>query len=89
MEYSKLELPAGEGQLIVVYVNQDTGQPIDVGVIGNEIAADSALRLAAGWNLRSVATAPMRQMGTTGNILFQSGGQYATQVGWLVVYGRD
>jgi len=35
MEYSKLELPAGEGQLIVVYVNTDSGQPIDVGAIGN------------------------------------------------------
>jgi hypothetical protein len=89
MEYSKLELPAGEGQLIVVYVNTDTGQPIDVGAIGSQLAADSAERLAAGWKLRSVATAPIRQMGTTGNVLFQSGGQYATQVAWLAVYSRD
>jgi len=31
----------------------------------------------------------MRQMGTAGNVLFQSGGQYATQVAWLAVYARD
>ena len=37
MEYSKLELPAGEGQLIVIYVNQDTSQPIDVGALGTRL----------------------------------------------------
>lgn len=89
VQYSTLELPAGEGQLIVVYVNTDAGEPIDVGALGNQVAADSAKRLAAGWKLRSVATAPMRQMGTAGNILFQSGGQFATQVAWLAVYSRD
>ena len=27
-------------------------------------------------------------MGTTGNIMFQSGGQYATELGAIVVYSR-
>ena len=89
MEYSKFELPAGEGQLIVVYFNTDSGQPIDVGAMVTQLAADSADRLAAGWKLRSVATAPMRQMGTAGNVLFQSGGQFATQAAWVAVYSRD
>ena len=31
----------------------------------------------------------MRQMGTAGNIMFQSGGQYATQVAVVAVYARD
>lgn len=31
----------------------------------------------------------MRQMGTAGNVLFQSGGQYVTQAAVVVVYARD
>jgi len=31
---------------------------------------------------------PMRQMGTAGNIFFQSGGQFATQLTVAVVYAK-
>ena len=89
MQFSRLELPAGDGQLIVLFVNQDNATMIDAGVLAGEVAADAAERLKEGWRLSSVASIPMRQMGTAGNFLFQSGGQYATQVALIAVFSRQ
>jgi hypothetical protein len=85
----KREQPAGERQLLVVFVNGDDGSQIDVDLLVNEIAADAAAREREGWRLVSVGGFPVRQMGTAGNVLFQSGGQFATQVGVVAVYSRD
>jgi hypothetical protein len=89
MQYDRIEFPAGEDQLIVVYVNQDTAESIDVTTFFNEIASEAAAKRELGWRLRSIASMPMRQMGTAGNIMFQSGGQYATQVALVVVFTAD
>jgi hypothetical protein len=89
VQYNRLELPAGAGQLIVLYVNQDVSAPIDVGTLGNEVAADAAARLADGWRLNSIASIPMREMGTPANVLFQSGGAYVTQTALVAVYLRQ
>lgn len=86
MQYSKLELPAGEGQLIVMFVNDDTGGNLEVGAFGSAVAEDAAKRLEDGWRLMSVGSISMRQSGTAGNVLFQSGGQYATQAAVIATY---
>ena len=86
MQFNKLELPAGEGQLIAIFVNQDTSSLVDIGVLGNEAAADAAERRSQGWRLMSLASMSIRQMGTAGNVLFQSGGQYATQAALIATY---
>jgi hypothetical protein len=86
VQYSKVELPAGEGQLIVMFVNEDAGDSIEVGAFGNALADDAAERRKEGWRLMSVASMPLRQTGTAGNVLFQSGGQYATQAALIATY---
>ena len=84
-----LERPAGENQLIVVFVNRDEGAVIDVEAVLTFVAEDAAKREAEGWRLVSIGGMPMRQMGTAGNIMFQSGGQYATQAAVVAVYARE
>ena len=87
-ETFKLELPAGKDQLIVAFVNRDDASQIDVTVLLAEVGRDAAERERQGLRLVSVGGLPMRQMGTAGNVLFQSGGQYATQVAIVAVYAR-
>jgi len=53
------------------------------------VAADAAALWAAGWRIVATSIAPLRQTGTAGNILFQSGGQYATQAAAIVTYARS
>ncbi len=86
MQYSKLELPAGDGQLIVMFVNDDTGDSFEVSAFGTAVADDAAERRKDGWRLMSVASLTMRQVGTAGNVLFQTGGQYATQAALIATY---
>jgi hypothetical protein len=83
------ELQAGPNQLIVVYVTEDAGSMIEPASVWEQVAGDAGERATEGWRILSTAVTPMRQMGTAGNILFQSGGQFATQVAVTVVYARD
>ena len=78
-EVFKVEIPAGEDQLIVAFVNRDDSAQIDVQALLAEVGRDAAERERDGLRLVSVGGLPMRQTGTAGNVLFQSGGQYATQ----------
>ncbi len=89
LEIFKLEQPAGDNQLIVAYVNKDEGAQIDIAAILHFIGQDAAKRETDGWRLVSIGGTPMRQMGTAGNIVFQSGGQYATQAAVVAVYARE
>jgi hypothetical protein len=84
----RIEYPAGDGQKIVVYVTEDVGQPLDPLGIFATVASDSAEEALAGWRIVSTAVLPLRQMGTAGNIFFQSGGQFATRAGLAVFYGK-
>lgn len=88
MEVFRLEQPAGDDQLIVVYVNRDSGTGVEIGELFGEVARDAARLRADGWRLVSIGSAPVRQMGTAGNIFFQSGGQYATQMALSALYNR-
>ena len=89
MQYDKMELAAGDDQLIVLFVNQDTAQMVDPSAFAQALADDAKARRPNGWRLVSVTSLPMRQTGTAGNVFFQSGGQYATQEGMLAVYAAD
>jgi hypothetical protein len=89
IEIYKLEQPAGDNQLIVAFVNRDVGAQIDVQAIMADVGQDAAERARSGWRLLSVGGLPVRQMGTAGNVLLQSGGQYATQIAVVAVYARQ
>ncbi len=82
----RIELEAGSNQRIVVYVSRDDGDAPDPVPLWEEIARDAASVEREGWAIVSTAVMPMRQMGTAGNWLFQSGGQYVTQVAIAVTY---
>lgn len=82
------ERPIGDDQFIVLFFSRDTGMQIDVGILYWTVAEDAARRAAGGWRIVSTSTVPMRQMGTAGNVMFQSGGQFTTQAAVAVVYAR-
>ena len=85
---NRYEYPAGSTQKLVVFYSEDTGGEIDMGGLFTAIADDAAEHEADGWRIVSSFGLPLRQLGTAGNIVFQSGGQYTTQVGVAVVYAK-
>lgn len=85
----KFEQEAGVDRLIVMFVNQDVSEQVDAPAFLAEIGRDAAAREFHGWKIISVGSLPLRQSGTAGNVLFQSGGQYSTQLAVMVVYARD
>jgi hypothetical protein len=82
-----LQYPVGPDQLIVLYVVEDAGGPVDPAALYGFVAQDANAPAADGWRIASTDTVPMRQVGTAGNVLFQSG-QYTTQMAIAVVYSR-
>ena len=78
----------GADQVLAGYVAPNSGRGLDPQSIMGWVAGDAARRAALGWKIASLTTMPMRQMGTAGNIFFQSGGQFITQVAVAVVYER-
>lgn len=80
------EFAVGQNRTIVLYVSGDVGEMVDPVALWSAIAVDAQERAGRGWELLSTAAMPLRQMGTAGNILFQSGGQYSTQAAVAVVY---
>jgi hypothetical protein len=79
---------AGNSQKIVVYVSDDAGVGLDPDLIFEYVATFAGSEEDQGWRILSMTVMPLRQMGTAGNIVFQSGGQYATQAAVAVVYAR-
>jgi hypothetical protein len=84
----RFEHAAGDGQQVVLYVSDDLGVGLEPDALVGDIAADAAELAGRGWEIVSMSTMPLRQMGTAGNIFFQSGGQYATKAAIVVVCGR-
>jgi hypothetical protein len=80
------EFDAGAGRRLVTYGSDDDGYPASLDALVAIVAADASERAQDGWRLRSCDVVTLRQTGTTGNILFQSGGQYATLLGAVVLY---
>jgi len=89
MQYQRLEQAAGDDQLLVLFVNQDTAEMVDPSAFLQALSDDAAARRREGWRLVSVSEFPLRQMGTAGNVFFQSGGQFATMVGLLAIYAAE
>lgn len=84
-----IEAPAGADQVFVTYASGDSGDGVDTAsFVGRTVARDAAARAQDGWDIVSTSVFAVRQTGTAGNMLFQSGGQYATQLNAVVVYRR-
>jgi hypothetical protein len=83
-----VERSAGTDRLIVAFINQDTSSQVDLDGLVSCAADDAARRETDGWRLISLGALPLRQMGTAGNIMFQSGGGFETQVALMALYGR-
>jgi hypothetical protein len=79
---------AGPGQVVVVYETDDTGAEVSAVELFHGIARDAAARAAHGWWIVTMASMPLRQTGTAGNVLFQSGGQFTTLAAVCVVYAN-
>jgi hypothetical protein len=88
-EIFKLEVPAGEDQLLVAFVNRDDASQINIEDLMAELGKDATEREREGFKLVSVGGLPTRQMGTAGNYFFRSGGQFTTQIAVVAVYARD
>jgi hypothetical protein len=82
------EIPAGDGQLLVVYVNPDLGVLVDPVTITHAVSLDTAARQRDGWRLASLTSWPIRGMGTVGNVVFDSGGEFATQLAIVGLYTK-
>ncbi len=82
------ERAVGEDQLLVLFYSEDRGEAVDVAALFEAVGHDATLRAPAGWQLVSTDTFSTRQMGTAGNMFFQTGGQYSTQATVLAVYRR-
>ena len=80
---------AGPGRRLVTYYTEDDGSGVSLDALAQGIAADAQGRAQEGWRIASCDVLPLRQMGTAGNVLFQSGGQYATMLGAVALYVRD
>jgi len=85
---NRLEYPAGSTQKVVVFTSNDTGGEVDALGLVAAMAADAAEHETQGWRIVSSFALHLRQMGTAGNILFQSGGQYTTQAVVTVIYAK-
>ena len=84
----RMEYPAGEHQKLILYVSDDTGGPVEWDDLMAAFGAEAARLEIDGWRIVATSVLPLRQTGTAGNILFQSGGQYATKAALSVVYAR-
>ena len=86
MKYNMLELLAGDGQMVIVYLSHE--DPVfEVGALANAVAEDAALRLKGGWRLLSVGSLPIGQSGQS-NFLAVSTGQHTTQAALIATYSR-
>ena len=83
------EFPAGSDRRMVTYYSDDSGGAVNLDLFAARVAKAAEVEAAAGWRVVSANVFPLRQTGTAGNVFFQSGGQFATQLAALVVYGRE
>jgi hypothetical protein len=82
------EVAAGDGQLLVVYVNPDLGVVSDPVTFTHYVSLDAAARLGDDWRLASLTSWPLRGTGTVGNDVFDSGREFTTQIAMVGVYTR-
>lgn len=80
---------SGRRTLVLTLKSADRAKAVDLDQFGRGIAEAIARREGEGWRLVSSSVLTLRQLGTTGNVLLQSGGQFATQLGAVIVFQRD
>ncbi len=78
-----IELDAGAGQSIVVYVSPDTGSEVEPTELYGEIAEDAARRAERGLRIISMAAVPTRHAQA---FLAREGSGYETKIAVAVVY---
>ena len=83
------EFPAGANRRLISYYSDDSGGQVDLELFAARLAKAAETEAARGWHVVSSSVFPLRQTGTAGNVFFQSGGQYATQLAAVVVYGTE
>jgi hypothetical protein len=83
------EFSAGAKRRMVTYLSEDDGSPVNLDAFAARVSAAAETEAARGWQIVSFNVFPIRQTGTAGNVFFQSGGQYATQLAAVVVYGAE
>ena len=82
------EVPAGDGQLLVVYVNPDLNFVADPVTFTHEVSLDAAARQTDGWRLASLASWPIRAAGTLSNVMYDSGKEVTTQIAFVALYSK-
>jgi hypothetical protein len=80
------EFAAGAGQVIVVYVSNDTSNEVDPGSLYGEIAVDAAARLLKGQRIVSLAATPLRH---AQSFIGRQGSGYETKISVAVVYASQ
>jgi hypothetical protein len=75
--------------LVVTLSSPDKSKSVDLDAFGAWIAEEIGRREGEGWHLVSTSVVNLRQGGTAANVVFQSGGQYATHLGAVIVYQRE
>jgi len=75
---------AGNGQVIVTYISEDTGDEVDASAVSEEIAADAQRRAAAGLRIVAMAGMPLRHAAVA---FGREGSGYNTKEAVLVTYG--
>jgi hypothetical protein len=78
------EHDAGNGQVIVTYTSDDTGNEVDPSALAEEIAADARQRATAGMRLVAMAGIPLRHAAVE---FGREGSGYNTKEAVLVTYG--
>jgi len=83
------EVPAGDGQLLVVYINPDLGVVVDPVTFSHEVSLDAAARLEGGWRLASLASWPIHVAGTTmSSPVYDTGNELTTQLAFVALYTK-
>lgn len=89
MGFAVTVFAAGPFQKLATYFSDDNGQEVDADAFVEAVAAAIEREAADGWVARSTSVYPARQVGSAGNVLFQTGGAYTTLLVAVVQYGRD
>jgi hypothetical protein len=80
----RVQLEAGAGQRIVVYLPPDFGAELDPVAVASTIALDAARLAADGWRIMTSAAIPLRH----GGVAFgMQGSGFETKLAVMVVYG--
>jgi hypothetical protein len=75
--------------LVVSLKSADRSKMVDLDQFGRDVLEVIARKEGEGWRLVSSNVLTLRQTGTVGNVLLQSGGQFATQLGAVIVFQSE